>query len=61
MVDKSRAREQGGAGLGLATASLIMEVHHGKLLIKSIVGKGTTICVRLPGREVKEDEAQIET
>lgn len=56
MVDKSRARKQGGAGLGLATASLIIEVHQGRFLIESIVGKGTTMRVLLPGKELDTDE-----
>lgn len=57
MVDKSRARKQGGAGLGLATTSLIIEVHMGRFLIESTVGKGTTMRVLLPGKEIDTDEA----
>lgn len=57
MVDKSRARKQGGAGLGLATTSLIIEVHQGRLQIESTVGKGTIMRVLLPGKELDTDEA----
>ncbi|MCM1496798.1 MAG: HAMP domain-containing histidine kinase [Bacteroides sp.] len=57
MVDKSRARKQGGAGLGLATTSLIIEVHRGRFLIESTVGKGTTMHVLLPGKEMDTYEA----
>lgn len=57
MVDKSRARKQGGAGLGLATTSLIIEVHQGRFLIESTVEKGTTMRVLLPGKEMDTNEA----
>jgi signal transduction histidine kinase len=43
MVDKSRAREQGGAGLGLAICSEIVNRHRGKLEFNSVLGKGTTV------------------
>jgi signal transduction histidine kinase len=43
MVDKSRAREQGGAGLGLAICSEIMKRHHGRMDFDSEEGKGTTV------------------
>lgn len=49
MVDKSRAREQGGAGLGLALCKQIMEVHEGTMEIKSIEGEGTTFVLTLKG------------
>lgn len=49
MVDKSRAREQGGAGLGLALCKQIMEVHEGTMEIKSEEGKGTTFVLTLKG------------
>ena len=45
MVDKSRARSQGGAGLGLAMCNKIAEIHNGKLGIKSTVGKGTSAMI----------------
>lgn len=43
MVDKSRARKQGGAGLGLALCKEIASLHKSELLIKSKLGVGTTI------------------
>lgn len=44
MVDKSRARKQGGAGIGLALCQEIAKVHGSELTIDSRLGKGTTIC-----------------
>ena len=49
MVDKSRAREQGGAGLGLALCKQIMEVHEGTMEIMSTEGEGTTFVLTLKG------------
>lgn len=51
MIDKSRARKQGGAGLGLALTKQILEIHHGKIDIKSKPQKGTMIQVTLIKRE----------
>lgn len=48
MVDKSRSRKQHGAGLGLSLVSRVVELHHGKLLIESVLGEGTTVRVILP-------------
>lgn len=47
MVDKSRARKQGGAGLGLALCKEIAGLHKSELLIKSKLGFGTTISFKV--------------
>ena len=49
MVDKSQAREQGGAGLGLALCKQIMEVHEGIMEIESKEGEGTAFVLTLKG------------
>jgi signal transduction histidine kinase len=38
----------GSAGIGLAIAKAIIEAHGGKISVSSVVGKGTTIDIRLP-------------
>ena len=51
MVDKSRARAQGGAGLGLAICSEIIKLHGAKLRFASVPGQGTKATVMLNGGE----------
>lgn len=45
MVDKSRSRHAGGAGLGLSLAAKILEKHGAKLSISSELNKGTVMSV----------------
>ncbi len=45
MVDKSRSRKSGGAGLGLALTATILDKHNCKLNIESELGEGT--CMNL--------------
>ncbi|GGF92835.1 histidine kinase [Paenibacillus albidus] len=46
-TDTSRARRQGGYGLGLAIAKSIIEQHKGKIYAKSVAGQSTTFYVQL--------------
>jgi signal transduction histidine kinase len=46
--EKSRSRETGGAGLGLAIAKRIIEAHHGRIWVDSQVGQGTRFSFVLP-------------
>ncbi len=48
MVDKSRSRKAGGAGLGLSLCVEIVKKHNAKLNIDSAVGVGTTVSVIMP-------------
>ncbi len=41
-----------GTGLGLAITKKIIEGHGGTLLVESVVGKGTTVLIRLPVLQV---------
>ncbi len=57
MVDKSRSRKAGGAGLGLALCAQIMELHHGVFNIKSEPGKGCLVTLKFERGREDEREA----
>lgn len=44
-VDKSRSRQSGGAGLGLALVQRIAQAHGAQITVESSVGKGTAVRV----------------
>ena len=48
MADKSRARQEGGAGIGMSLVALILEHHQAELIVESEPKKGTKmrICFR---------------
>ena len=54
MVDKTRTRKAGGAGLGLSLCDKIAKLHHAELKIESEQGKGTT--VKIIFQEDTQDE-----
>jgi len=47
-VDKGRARDEGGTGLGLTIVQEVVRAHRGTIEVESSVGRGTTFRVRLP-------------
>ena len=46
-IDKSRAREKGGSGLGLSIVKHIIEAHNEQLLIESQINQGSTFSFTL--------------
>lgn len=48
MVDKSRSRKEGGAGIGMALCYSIIKLHGGSLQIDSKPGEGTVMKVLFP-------------
>lgn len=52
-VDKSRSRQQGGAGLGLSLCKQIAELHGGSIQFASKPGTGTQVTVTLYGKGEK--------
>lgn len=49
MVDKSRSRKEGGAGIGMALCQRIVQIHKAVLKINSTFGEGTVMQIRFPG------------
>jgi len=47
-VDKSRAKNAGGFGLGLSLCKTIMEAHEGQIEVESTPGVGTTVSLYFP-------------
>ncbi len=50
-VDKARTREMGGTGLGLSIAKEILDKNGGSIDIKSVVGEGTEVVIRIPTKQ----------
>ncbi len=65
-VGSSQTRAQEGSGLGMALSKELTELHHGRITVESMEGKGTTFTVRLPlgkahlSREAIRDQRDIE-
>lgn len=47
-ADKSRSRETGGTGIGLALVLQIIQLHHGTIEVESKLGQGSEFTVILP-------------
>lgn len=56
MVDKSRSRKQHGAGIGLALAEQIAQIHGSALEFESDGASGTSVRMRLRCKGAAEDE-----
>ena len=50
-VDASRSAENGGTGLGLSIVKHSAALHHGKISLVSVPGKGTTMKISIPLKE----------
>ena len=51
-VDRSRSRETGGTGLGMAIVKHVINRHQGELKIESIVGQGSSFYLTFPMQRV---------
>jgi len=53
-VENAFTRSRGGTGLGLPLAKKLVELHDGTLSMESVLNRGTTVTVRLPGARLAQ-------
>jgi len=58
-MDAARAREWGGAGLGLSIARWAVEAHGGEIGLRSEGARGSTFWIRLPRAGASEERKNI--
>lgn len=63
--DQAKARGTAGSGLGLSIVSELVRLHHGRISIKSALGRGTRVSITLPvgrkERRSKQPESESAT
>ena len=55
-VDPPTSRRYGGTGLGLTITKQLIELHGGKINVKSEYGKGSTFSFTLPIKQPKRSK-----
>jgi two-component system phosphate regulon sensor histidine kinase PhoR len=58
-VDRSRSRDTGGTGLGMAIVKHVISRHHGELKIHSKLGFGSEFSLTFPAQRVAEVKSSI--
>jgi two-component system cell cycle sensor histidine kinase PleC len=59
-VESQLTKRHQGSGLGLAIAKSLVELHGGRMRIRSVLGAGTTVVVRLPAEAPQKARAEVE-
>lgn len=57
-VDKSLTRSHEGSGIGLSLVKSLVEMHEGRISVKSEYGKGSEFIVELPVKTVQETDVE---
>ncbi len=55
-VDGTHTRHYQGTGIGLALVKEIIDLHHGKIAVKSTLGQGTSFIITLTDTPMSDDE-----
>ena len=58
-VEKSRSKNEGGTGIGLALVKRVLEAHQSKIALQSKEGVGTRVCFLLPADNIEETSASL--
>jgi two-component system cell cycle sensor histidine kinase PleC len=58
-VESQLTKSHQGSGLGLAIAKSLTELHHGTMRIRSILGHGTMVLLRLPGKRISGSREEM--
>jgi signal transduction histidine kinase len=56
-VESAYSRKHAGTGLGLPLVRKIVELHGGKIELRSRLGVGTAVTARFPAARVREEAA----
>lgn len=61
-AEPSRHRTSSGSGLGLTIVNELVKLHNGKIKVKSMEGRGTTVTVMLPAaqQDRKNNDSKVE-
>jgi signal transduction histidine kinase len=58
-IDSSLSRKHAGTGLGLPLTKNLVELHGGKFALASVLGRGTTVTLRLPPWRIVSPEKEL--
>ncbi|MFT9497470.1 PAS domain-containing sensor histidine kinase [Anaerosolibacter sp.] len=56
--EKTFAKKQEGSGIGLSLVKSLVEMHHGRIILKSEVGKGSEFKIELPVENIEADQVK---